>query len=246
LYTREHDSYKPHASGGKIGTYKTCSFASEKSNKIQLDCAAIKQITEETILMRCLQSNDSDQQNYLTQFIDMNPIPKFDNIDTAIFERIAVVNINNSYFTDINRHRLTRILAATNRKIVNRNKIFEKELHKGKYNLALFYILENWIQKYHMDTINLENTPDYFIESETNSIVSVVPSEYVEEEDLLPESSWKYIQLPTNTTGNNYKLFYIVNADKNEYSPIVYIKHVNPNSKCKIIDKLNNDPKNLN
>jgi hypothetical protein len=73
---------------------------------VKFNCAAIKQNTEDVILVRSLHSNDTDQQNQLTQFIDINPRPSFDYIDHAVFDRTAVININHSYFVNEKKRQL--------------------------------------------------------------------------------------------------------------------------------------------
>ncbi|BAO49524.1 putative NTPase [Alphaentomopoxvirus acuprea] len=161
-YEVHKDSKKkigPDAWLGKVDD-KLVSFASEADYNETFKLSLIKRMTEPYILARDLRNNKCDQLNTLTQFIDMNHKPKFDGIDTAIFKRIAIININTTYFVDENLDEFIIERASNNRKIIKRDNMLWNRIINKDFTLPLFYLLRCWVLKYHMANINLLSTPE--------------------------------------------------------------------------------------
>lgn len=155
----------PNAWLGKINN-KSVSFASEGdvSDSEIFKSKNLKQMTEKYIMGRELNSNKCEQKNTTSQFIDLNPKPKFDKYDSALCKRVAIIKISNTYFIDENLSQEIVNRTSLNRNIVIADKTFDQKINDNKFILPLFYILKQWSNKYHYLGINLLNTPEVFYE----------------------------------------------------------------------------------
>lgn len=173
-YVKQHNPHNPNAWLGKLNGKLVC-FASESNACDKFDSQTIKHMTERIIISRVLNSNDGDQHNYATQLIDTNIFPSIDISDNAILERLAVVNINHSYFINSNKTDSVNenILRDRNniletRVIRPRNPNFSNKIENGDFSLALFNILKGWVRKYHLDGLKIIHTPEKFIKTVNN------------------------------------------------------------------------------
>ncbi|CCU55406.1 NTPase, DNA primase [Adoxophyes honmai entomopoxvirus 'L'] len=153
----------PNAWLGKIEG-KCVSFASEgEINKNEKFLAVnIKQYTEPYINGRDLHNSKCVHKNTLTQFIDLNPEPVFNNNDNALIKRIAIIELGHTYFINEKLSRDTVNITSGNRNIVYADPLFDTKIINNEFTLPLFYILKEWSNKYHSISINLLNTPDIF------------------------------------------------------------------------------------
>jgi hypothetical protein len=155
----------PNAWLGKVEG-KLVSFASEGaiSANEKFIIKNIKQMTEKYIMGRELNSNKCEQKNTLTQLIDLNDKPVFNEYDTAGSKRLALIEINSTYFVDENLSSNIVNRIANNRNTVKLDKNFDQKILSGKFMIPLFNILVQWSNKYHMDSVNLLSTPHDFFE----------------------------------------------------------------------------------
>jgi hypothetical protein len=132
---------------------KTCSFASEMGANSTLKGERVKKATENIIMARKLHDNNSVHTNVLTQVVDTNFVPVFDNSDPAVYRRICFININYSYFTDKNNIHASVI---NNRNIIKRDINLHTEILSNSFRRSLFILFKNWIRKYHLGGLKLK------------------------------------------------------------------------------------------
>lgn len=177
-YIKPHNPHNPNAWLGKLDGKLVC-FSSEGKDGDVFDSQSIKHMTERVIISRILNSNIGNQRNYATQLIDTNILPKIDISDNAILERLAIININHSYFVNgshnnqtLNEKLINHTIDITERRVIQvRDPYFSTKIENGYFSLALFNLLKSWVRKYHLDGLKIKHTPEKFIKS-INSINS--------------------------------------------------------------------------
>lgn len=157
-YTHEGlNPNKPNPWLGKI-SYKLASFASEPSFKDKINSQTVKLMTEVKIQARVLNSNNQEQTNCLSQFIDTNPELIFDRDDPATLRRWAVVYFQTSFKSDKNQN----LLSVVERQSYASRESFKNEIIEGKYSLIFFNILKEWCNKYNQFTnFGMKNTAEF-------------------------------------------------------------------------------------
>lgn len=148
---------KPNPWLGKI-SYKLASFASEPSFKDKINSQTVKLMTEVKIQARVLNSNDQEQTNCLSQFIDTNPELIFDRDDPATLRRWAVVHFQTSFKSDKNQH----LLSVVEKQSFTSRESLKKEIIEGKFALIFFNILKEWCDKYNQFVdFSMRNTSEF-------------------------------------------------------------------------------------
>ncbi|QKE44599.1 putative NTPase [Yalta virus] len=166
---------KPNPWLGKI-SYKLASFASEPSFKDKINSQTVKLMTEVKIQARILNSNDQEQTNCLSQFIDTNPELIFDRDDPATLRRWAVVRFQTSFKSDKNQN----LLSVVEKQSFASRESLKNEIIEGKYSLIFFNILKEWCNKYNQfKDFSMRNTSEFadyslFLEFFSKSLVNSV------------------------------------------------------------------------
>lgn len=187
-YTFPINPNKPNPWLGKI-SYKIASFASEPGFRDRINSQTVKLMTEVEIQARLLNSNEQEQTNCLSQFIDTNPELLFDRDDPATLRRWAVVRFQSSFKSDKNQN----LLSVFERQSYKCSETLKQDIIEGKYALIFFNILREWCIKYKQFTnFSMRNTSEFaeyslFLEFFTKCLansVLVKKVEYLKEESL--------------------------------------------------------------
>ncbi|AAC97809.1 ORF MSV089 Putative NTPase, Rabbit fibroma virus C5 (vaccinia D5R) homolog, similar to PIR:G41700 [Melanoplus sanguinipes entomopoxvirus] len=221
-YVKQHNPHSPNAWLGKLNGKLVC-FASESNACDKFDSQTIKHMTERIIISRVLNSNEGDQHNYATQIIDTNIFPSIDITDNAILERLAVINIDHSYFINstkidsVNENILKdRNNILDTRVIRPRNPNFSNKIENGDFSLALFNILKEWVRKYHLDELKIIHTPEKFIKTTNTNKKMDTPNEDNQNNKMLTLVS----SINFNNTNKNIKMHNIKCNYNRYYSTI--------------------------
>lgn len=152
-YTKRTEPNTPNPWLGNIN-HKLISFASEQEESDTYKVISFKDMTEDTIKARVLNSNENKQVNNLSQFIDCNFEPKFDFIDQAIKKRFAVVYFK-SYFHDANE--IDPLINANGRKTFARNERLEGIIKSDKLVIPFYHMLIKWFRDNHAEIFCMAN-----------------------------------------------------------------------------------------
>lgn len=160
VYTESYIAASPNPWLGKIKN-KLASFASEPKESDRLFSQNFKLFTEPFIQARQLQSNDQNQENFLTQIIDTNFPAKFDSTDLATLRRHAVINFRTCFKTDQNKD----LLSTDTRDSFEGHEYLKDKIMKGTYSLVFFNVLKKWALKHNLTKdfkmINTSENSDY-------------------------------------------------------------------------------------
>lgn len=187
-YTFPINPNKPNPWLGKI-SYKLASFASEPGFRDKINSQTVKLMTEVEIQARLLNSNDQEQTNCLSQFIDTNPELLFDRDDPATLRRWAVVRFQTTFKSDNNQPLLT----VFEKQSYKSSETLKQDIIDRKYALIFFNILREWCIKYKQFThFSMKNTCEFaeyslFLEFFSKCLVSSVlvkSTQYIREEAL--------------------------------------------------------------
>lgn len=154
-YTKKLDPNTPNPWLGNVN-YKLVSFASEKSECEHFKTISFKQMTEQQIKARILNSNSCKQINNLTQFIDINFDPTFDFQDPALLKRYCVIFFK-SYFSP--KDEIDKEIKCENRTLYDKNEKLEEIIKREDVNLkrSLYTILINWFFENNSKNLNMAN-----------------------------------------------------------------------------------------
>lgn len=150
-YTKFRDPNKPDAWLGSL-TGKLVTFSSEKDKNEPFLAVNIKHLTGHTLTARILHSNDCVQTNISSQFVDINVLPKFDHIDTALDKRIVIIKCL-TYFC--NPDDKDKVFRSEGRRMFNKNPDLDKIIKSGKLSLPFIIILIEWFKEYHSDGLKM-------------------------------------------------------------------------------------------
>lgn len=215
---------KPNPWLGKI-SYKLASFASEPSFKDKINSQTVKLMTEVKIQARILNSNEQEQTNCLSQFIDTNPELLFDRDDPATLRRWAVVRFQTSFKSDKNQN----LLSVVERQSFASRESLKNEIIEGKYALIFFNILKEWCDKYNQFTdFSMRNTSEFadyslFLEYFSKCLVNSVLVKGVRylKEDVMDNYKAQILRFGQGTgeyviTDYNYMFRMLTNVVKNK------------------------------
>lgn len=177
VYTELYIATKPHPWLGKIKN-KLASFASEPKETDKLYSQNFKLLTEPFIQARQLLSNDQNQENFLTQFIDTNFPARFDMMDLATLRRHAVINFRTCFKTDQNKD----LLSTDTRDSYEGHEFLKDKIMQGTYSLVFFNILKNWAIKHNLTKdfkmINTSEFSDYTLFNKIFNNLFIISTEF--------------------------------------------------------------------
>lgn len=205
-YTETINLQKPNSWLGQ-SNLKTLSVASESAKREKFKSQSFKILTEPFLTSKKLYSNKTCQVNYLTQIIDTNNYPLFDDEDLAAYRRMAIIEFKSyfkSTFTDLGST-ISNIFEKNPNKYIEKTNL-KSEILKGTYRLVFFNILKSWVQKYHLNGTKMVDTFEYSHANKFEKCVGALslPGHCVTIENIIPEKQMFYKVSITDI--NNQKL----------------------------------------
>lgn len=166
-YVKHRDPNKPDPALGNV-TNMLLSFSSEKDKDSTFLCENIKQLTELKLMSRKLFSNNINQINTLSQFIDLNVVPKYDDsADDALRKRIAIIMFKSFFARENDKDKDAK---AEGRELFIQNPEIEHMIKDKKFNLPFIHLLMKWFKEYHSISLSIctsENSPMFGYIEET-------------------------------------------------------------------------------
>lgn len=133
-------------------SHKLASFASEIGELEKFQAVNFKQMTENLITARQLYSNDCNQLNHLSQFIDINVKPKFECIDTALEKRMCIIDFKSYFYRN---GEANSVDIAGRRKMIKIDNKLESRIIQSELSLPFLKILIEWFRMYHLSKLNM-------------------------------------------------------------------------------------------